>query len=293
MKPLLVIPPAADRWPALRELPVHNERIWQDDLEKRFSDGVPGSQDAFCVVPDGGMLLACAAVCKRHDLGVLNRVFVRDGHRGSGLARAMISSLVSWFEMTGGRWLYVTTTLDLADGLFAKLGFRTLRQTPREPHDHVVLLHAPDDAPADPLSTADGTFSIHDVTRANWPTIATLLFNRAGFDPRLTLDESAMTAETTALELLARQEEGTCHLKAAFHGQRLVGLATVATDTPGEKTYAMTMPHTDVPPQLREAIVKHARSCGYERVDFPMESLVAPKPPKQQPPESAEPRDSE
>jgi GNAT superfamily N-acetyltransferase len=262
----------------LRALPLHEDPLWWDDLHKRFADGVPGTQDAFALVSDGGLILGCASISKRHDVGVLTRLFVQADHRRQGLARALTETLLSWFDMTGGKWLYGTTTTELAETLFGGLGFSVLHRAPREPHDAVVLVRRADDVPPDPLLTADGAFSIHDVTRANWPTLATLLYNRAGPDPRASLDESAVAAERSTLELLAQQEAGTCQLKAAFHGARLVALASVALDAPGDRTYAVIMPHDDAPEKLRDTVIQFARGRGYANVDFPMEALAPRRP---------------
>jgi len=274
MKPLLIIPPAPARWPGLRELPIHDHPLWWDDLQKRFAEGLPGTQDAFALIVDGGLVLACAGLCKRHDLGVLSRVFTRPEHRRRGFCRMLLEALIGWFDMSGGKWLYATTTADLAEVCFRKLSFHTIRRAPRTPHDAVVLLRAVAGVPVDPLSTARGNVAIHDVARANWPTVATLLFNRPGPDPRVPLDESAVQAELTALELLDQQEKGVCQLKAAFHGPRLVALASLATNVTGDRTYAMITPHQDAPAALREAVVALARAKGYQHVDFPMEALA-------------------
>ena len=277
MKPLLVIPPAPARWPALRDLPIHADPLWQDDLEKRFAQGVPRSQDAFAIMPDGGLVLSCAGLSKRHDIGVLNRLFVQPEHRGHGHASHLLETLIAWFDMTGGKWLYCTTTADLAEGLLRKLGFKTIRRAPRTPNDAVVVMRLTGDIYDDPLATADGRTTIHDVARANWPTMVVLMHNRPGPDPRISLDESAVTADQTALELIAQQESGKCLLKAAFRGTRLIALATVAIDHPGERTYAMIMPHSDAPEALREALLEVAHAKGYAQVDFPMEALAPPE----------------
>ncbi len=273
-KPLLVIPPAPARWPALRELPIHPDPLWQDDLEKRFAQGLPRSQDAFAIIPDGGLVLGCAALSKRHDLGVMSRLFVQPEHRGRGYARRLLETLIAWFDMTGGKWLYATATADLAEGLLRKLGFKTIRRAPRTPHDAVVVMRLTGDIYDDPLATADGRLTIHDVSRANWPTMVVLLHNRPGPDPRISLDESAVGADRAALELIAQQEAGKCLLKAAFCGTRLIALGTLAIDQPGERTYAMITPHSDAPPALREALLEVARGKGYSQVDFPMEALA-------------------
>lgn len=279
IKPLLILPPAPARWPAMQDLPLHADPLWQQDLERRFVAGLRGAQDAFAVIPDGGRLLACAAICKRHDLGVLNRVFTRPEHRRRGLARAALGAVVAWFDMTGGKWLYATAPTDLAETWLAAHGFRVLRRSPRTPADTVVLLRAAADVPDDPVSTADGPLTIHDVARVNWPTLVALLVNRLGPDPRVPLDESAALAEQTALELLSRQEAGVCQLKAAFRGPRLVGIATVATDQLGDRTHAMLIPPTGAPPELRHAALALAQSKGYAHADFLMEAL-APQPPE-------------
>ena len=170
--------------------------------------------------------------------------------------------------------MYATTTVDLAEGLFAKFGFKLLRRAPRDRSDAAVIARIAADVPTDPLFSASGEVTIHDITRANWPSLAVLLFNRPGPDSRVSLDESAVTAELTGLDLISRQEAGTCHLKAAFHGARLIGLASVATEPLGDRTYAMITPYTDTPAALREAAIEFAHGKGYDHVDFPMEALA-------------------
>lgn|GEM_PF-954086 len=284
MHPLLIVPPAPARWSAVSALGVHSDPLWQQDFEKRFSEGVPGSQDAFAVLYDSSLCLAIGCISKRHDLGILTRVYVRPEQRGRGLARQLLQALFSWFDMTGGKWLYATTTADLAEGLFRKLGFKTLRRAARTPFDAVVLVReAADVLTSDPLALADGELTIREVSRVNWPTIVVLLLHRPGPDPRISLDESAVGAEQTALELVAQQEAGKCVLKAAFCGPRLVGLASLAVDQTGDRTYAAVMPHaraplfTGEPPwrePLRSAVLEEARKRGYGSVDFPMEALA-------------------
>ena len=274
MKPLLIIPPSPARWPALRDLPLHDDPIWQDDLEKRFARGLPRSQDAFAIFADGGHVLGTACICKRHDLGVLTRVYVQPDHRQRGLARQLVDTVLSWFDMTGGKWLYATTTADLLEGLFSKVRFRDVHRVAATPHDATVILRAAADVPDDPLLAADGPVTVHDLSRANWPTMVVLMHNRAGADPRVPLGESSVAAEATALDLIAQLEAGTCSLKAAFQGPRLIGLASIATQPEGERTYAMIMPHDDVPQVLRNAVVEFAQAGGYQQVDFPMEALA-------------------
>lgn len=273
MKPLLIIPPAPARWPAMQALPLHDDPLWQDDLEKRFAVGVPRSQDAFVVFADGGLMLGCAGISKRHDLGVLSRVFVRPEHRGRGLARQLIETALSWFDMTGGKWLYATAPADVGEALGARFGFRPIRRATQQDSPRVVLLRRAADAPEDPLTTADAGVTVHAITRANWPTLVVLMHNRPGPDPRIPLDDSAVAAEQAALQLVAELEAGECHLLGAFRGPRLIAAASVATGAAGERTYAMIMPHDDIPPALREAVIQFARGRGFAKVDFPLEHL--------------------
>jgi hypothetical protein len=123
-----------------------------------------------------------------------------------------------------------------------------------------------------------GDTVVRDVTRADWPAMVTLLQYSPGPDPRVPLDESAVTAEVFTLDLIDHTERGACALKGAFRGARLVGLATVAIDRSGERTYGMLIPHSAPPPELRAAVLEFAQSKGYAHVDFPMEALRAAEP---------------
>jgi hypothetical protein len=154
-----------------------------------------------------------------------------------------------------------------------------------------MMLRTADGTTSNPMSSVTGSVVIRDVSRADWSLMVSLLQHRPGPDPRVSTDASAVGAENTSLELLSRQEKGTCKLSGAFCGDRLVSLASVATDQLGERTYAMLMPCGDSPPTLREAVIEFARSKGYAQVDFPMETLgeaQAEQPaPAEAPPEPA------
>jgi len=289
MKPLLIMAPAPARWHALADLVGDKGPPWLQDIEQRIIHGVDGGQDAFAVIPEGGRLLANACINRRHDIGILGHVFTRAEHRGLGFARRLISTLLSWFDMTGGKWLHLGTTADLAEGLFAKFGFEITHRVNREPHDGVMMARTADGAASNPLENASGEAVIRDVSRADWPLIVSLLQQRPGPDPRVSSDESAVAAEIAGLELISRQEQGTCKLCAAFCGHRIVSLASVATDQLGERTYAMLMPHSDSPPALREAVLEFARSKGYAQVDFPMEALGEAQAEQLLPAEQSEP----
>lgn len=274
MKPLLIVPPAPARWPALLELLRHKGQPWLNDLERRVCEGIPGAEDAYAVMPAGGQYLASGCINKRGDIGILGHVFTRPDHRRRGHARLLTETLLSWFEMTGGRWLYLGTTAELDEGLYRKFGFRPFRRAAWAPHDRLTMLRTGAGVTEDPLADGHEDVAIRDLTRADWPLMVALLQHREGPDPRVPLGESAVTAEVFTLDLVIHLERGACLLKGAFGGPRLLGVASVATDQPGERTYAMLMPCAGAPPQLRQAAIELAHSKGYTQVDFPMEALA-------------------
>ncbi len=274
MKPLLIVPPAPGRWPALRDLLAHEGAAPLADLEHRFVPGVAGGQDAYAVIVSGGQLLSVAGINKHGDLGVLGQVYTRPEHRGRGYARKVTETVLGWFEMTGGKWLFLTTTDELDEGLYWKFGFAQLHRAEWAPHNRLVMVRIAQGVTSEPLDDAGDSTAVRDVGRVEWPAMVALLQYQAGPDPRVPLAESAVTAELFTLDLLAHEDRGSCQLKGAFRGQRLVGLGSVATDQPGSRTYAMLIPHADTPPELRAAILDLAHAKGYTQVDFPMETLV-------------------
>jgi GNAT superfamily N-acetyltransferase len=276
MKPLLIIPPAPARWPALRDLLADEGDVRLADLERRIAHGLPGAQDAYAVILSGGLCLSVAGINKYGDLGVLGPVYTRPDHRRRGYARQVTETVLSWFEMTGGKWLYLTTTDELDEGLYWKFGFAQMHRAEWAPHNRLMMLRVTHGVTSEPLADATGPVTVRDVTRVEWPAMVALLQYRPGPDPRVPLAESAVTAEAFTLDLLSHQDKGSCQLKGAFCGPRLTALASLAIDQPGSRTYAMLIPHSDGPPELRDAILELARSRGYTQVDFPMETLVRP-----------------
>ncbi len=284
MKPLLIIPPCAARWHALQDLLAHKGPPWLEDIEQRFAQGVAGARDAFAVVPNGGQFVAHACINAFGHTGVLGHVFTRPDHRRRGYALQLLKTVLSWFNMVGGKRIYLGTTVDLAEPLYGKFGFKIIRRTSPAPSeggagaalDRVMMMRVADGQPEDPLADMPGEVAVREVGRAEWPLIVALLQHRPGPDPRVSLDETAVAAEAFVLELINGQARGTCALRAAFRGPQVFGFASVATDQLGERTYAVQMPHNEPLPALREAIVELARTKGYTQVDFPMEALAAP-----------------
>jgi GNAT superfamily N-acetyltransferase len=277
MKPLLMLAPSPTRWPTVQELLGHESDVWLADIRKRVVEGVAGSQDAFAAIPDGGNLLASAMIRRRRDVGVLGQVFTHPAQRKRGCARALLQALLSWFDMTGGKWLYLTGPRELAGGLFEKFGFKVLRLMENQEQPRVTMLRVLGRVTESPFDGISGPVKIRDVARADWVLLVALLQHHCGADPRVGLEESGMAAETTALELIEQQERGACRLIAASRHDRIVGVGSVATDQGGPRTYAMILPHDQPPEGLRNAVLEFARKRGFEQVDFPMEAL-APKP---------------
>ncbi len=274
MKPLLIIPPAPQRWPALQDLYTpHLGAAWLSNMEQRLRHGVAGAEDAYAIIGAGGNVLAAAHINTLGDVGLMGPVFTRPEHRGRGLARAVVQSVLSWFDMTGGKWLLAQTTRALDEALFRKIDFRELRCAAWEPFDRITLIRTGPSVTGEPEADATLPLAIRPLSRRDWPEMVTFLQYFEGPDPRVPLGESAVTAELLTLDMLGHLERGTCELLGAVRGPRLVGLATLATDQPGKRSYAILMPHSAPPPELREAIVSMATQKGYEHVDFPMESL--------------------
>lgn len=270
-KPLLIQPPATNRWPALRELWSHAGPLWLEDLELRLS-GVPDSRDVFSVIYNGSEPLATSCIRAAGDIGVLGEVFTRANQRKRGYAKAVIKAALAWFDMTGGKWLYCGCHAELAP-LFEAHDFKPIHRLARQPIDDVMLQWRAGGVGITPLPMSDGPAQIRGVARADWPLLVALLQDCPGPDPRVNLQESATTAELAMLELIKQQEEGKCTLLAAERAHRVVAVASLATVQPGERSYAMLFPHDSSPSELRAAVEKTAAEKNYKQVDFPMETL--------------------
>lgn len=276
MKPLLILPPAPLRWMATEELLAHEPAARLNDLKVRIAEGVDGAADALAAIPDGSRFHSVACIRRRREIGVVGQMFTQEHQRKKGLARALLQTLLGWFDMTGGKWLYATAPAELVDDFFAHFGFRVLHRGASDGQACVTLLRRLSSAAESPYDAASAEVEIRDVSRGDWPLIVSLHQHLRGADPRSDAAESALLAERTAADLLAQQDDGVCHLRGAFCSSRLVGLASIATERLGDRTYAMLIPHDRPPERLREAVVEFAKSKGYERIDYPMEALAEP-----------------
>lgn len=273
MKPLLIIPPATEHWSALDDLIHHKGPPWLRDIEARLTHGVDGAQDAYAVIPDGGRFLACACINKHNTVGILGHVYTRPEFRRRGYARALMETLLAWFEMMGGQDLYLGTTSELDETLYRKFGFTPLNRAVWAPYDRLTMRRRHPRTPEAPYANLSGDISVRPLTRADWPELMRLLQHRDGPDPRVPLAESAVSAELFGLDLIDHAEDGTALLLGSVQGGRVTGVASIATDSPPPHTYALLIPHTGTPAALRSTAVFAAQQGGYTDLRFPMESL--------------------
>ena len=274
MKPLLILPPSPVRWKPLEQLLAHEDGPWLEDLRIRLTEEMSGAQDAFAILPEGSHCLAGACIRRRDEIGVLGHVFTSPTHRQRGQARSLLQALLSWFDMSGGKWLYLTSSVEVAEYFFEKFGFQVLRHASGGEHPTVTMLRTPSHVPESPFEKLSNEAEIREASRADWALMVALMQYYAGADPRVPLVESALVAETAALDLITQQQAGNCHLMVAVRQKRVIGIGSIAIDQTGERTYAMTMPHDQQTNGLREALVDYARGRGYRQVDFPMEALA-------------------
>ena len=246
-----------------------------EDLRVRFSDGVPRTQDAAAVWLEGAQASAGAVIRRTGEVGVLAHVFTHPAHRQNGRARALLQTLLSWFDMTGGKWLYLSSPGDVASGMFANFGFRMLHSGAEGDTPAVCMLRTPAHTPDTPFAKASGEVQFRPATRADMVALTALLMHHNGPDPRTSVAETAIGAAATALDLVDQSEAGKFHLTVAARRGRVVGAGTLALEPAGRKTHAMVLPYDQTPAGLRENLLDAARVKGFEQVEFPMDALVA------------------
>src|SRR5262245_24311984 len=129
MKPLLILPPAPNRWSSIEDYLDGTPPARIADLRNRFEAPQPEARDAFAIIPNGSLTLAFASIRRVGDIGVLGELSTRPDHRMRGFARSLIQTMLSWFDMTGGKWLYLTSPAGLASAIFENFGFRVLHRS--------------------------------------------------------------------------------------------------------------------------------------------------------------------
>jgi GNAT superfamily N-acetyltransferase len=276
MKPLLIIPPAPNRWSSIDDYLNGATEARIADLRNRFDAPLTDARDAFAIIPNGSLTLAFASIRRMGDIGVFGELSTRPDHRLRGFARSLIQTLLSWFDMTGGKWLYLTTPGALAPAIFENFGFRLLHRSGES--DAVSMLRTLSHVAESPYRGGSGPVRVRDVVRSDWPLIVALLQHHGGADPRVAIADSAAFAEATATDLLNQQDGGACKLLGAESGGKLLGLASLAVDQLGKRSYAMILPHSGGPAELTEAAVALGSAKGYERVEFPLSALANPAP---------------
>lgn len=306
-KPLLILPPAPARRAALEDLLLDLRPAARAEACLRLAEPPAGSRDAIAIVPDGGRALAAACIARRLDVGLLTFVFTRGELRRRGHARRLLQTLLSWFDTTGGRWLFATAPRALIPPMFEPFGFRVLHAgaamygqnataIPGTSHAGVASASpsrssstaSGDPYPQGPTASLVRTLGavgdepflplprdqrVDAISRADWPLLFGLMQYVPGPDPRVPLAESAPAAEQASLDLLDQQDRGLCVLRGVWCHSRLLAAATLATDQLGARSFGALIPPA-APPALREDIVSVAASRGYTHVDFPFEVLA-------------------
>lgn len=272
-KPLLVMPPAPARWMSLESLLDGIDAARLADIRSRFQEQMPGARDAFAMIPNGSLCLAIACIRRSGDLAVLGDVFTRPDHRMRGMARSLLQTLLAWFDMTGGKWLYLTTPAAFGPAIFENFGFRTLHRGDSQDGPVLTMVRTLSHAAASPYATSQEPVAVRELSRSDYPLLVSMLQYHPGADPRVPMAESATTADAIASELLAQRDRGTCLLLGAERDGVLVGAVSLAVDKLGKRTYALALPHSGAPQVLLDAAVAAAMAKGYEQLDFPLSAL--------------------
>ena len=274
---MLILPPAPERWEPLKALLGADPSDWMEDLQRRLGDGPAGARDAFAIIPDGGNTLAHACIRRCGEFGVLGHMFTHENHRRRGLARSLVQTLLSWFDMTGGRWAYAYCPTPLLP-LLEPFGFYVLHR-PRSVREDVALVRPyKSSAGRSPYETLQGDWERRALTAADWPALVCMLQHLSGPDPRVALVDSALGAAQFALDLVRQEQRGACRLLGEFRGGRLLAAASISLEPPAPRTYAMVMPPQLATAELREDVTREAALRGYSTVDFPLERLATSAP---------------
>lgn len=270
MKPLLVFPPAPGRWSAMDALLADVSDAQRADLQTRFCETLPGAQDAFGVIRDGGHFLCAACVRRSGPVAVLGPIVTRETHRRQGLAERTLRAVLTWFDMTGGERLYVTAPAGFSPWL-ERTGFTVLHRAESVPN-RLQTMRRGRAGSGGAERAASSAPIIRAAAPADYALLMELLQDNPGPDPRVTLAESAVAAESTVADWLRQSTRGLCHLLVAIQEGRGAGLAVIASDRLGPRTHAIVAPHSVAPAALRAAVIEFARGRGYEFVDLPFES---------------------
>lgn len=275
MKPLLIIPPAASRLSAIEPLLSTLPAARLADLRERIARMLHGSHDAFAAIPDGPNLLAFACIRRFGGFGLLSDLFARSDVRRQGHGLRMLQTLLSWFDMTGGRWLYATAPADLCTGLLENFGFSTVHAFAIDGVELRFVTRALHTS-GEPFAESRDEATMIPLTRAHVPLMVALCHVRGGSDPRVPAEEFAVSVESLVFDLLAQQDAGRCALVGWLRDGRLLTWGSLATESQSSRTYAMRVPANDaVSDCVQAALCDVAQRKGYQHVDFPLEVAAA------------------
>lgn len=271
MKPLLIVPPAPARLPAIESLLAHAGEARLADLRARLTAPPTGSHDAFAVVPDGANVLAIAAIRRFGPIGVLGDLFIRPDVRRAGHAARLLQTLLSWFDMTAGRWLYLLSPTDVAV-IFENFGFVRGPSARLGETDQVMMLRALSGVAANPYLDLSGQIETIELSRAHWPLMVAMQQVVGGPDPRVSGADASVAAEVVALDLVRESDAGKCAMIGLLQGGCLTAMGSFAIDQMGARTYALRMPASGAAGDaIHAAVLQSAAARGYTHVDFPME----------------------
>ncbi|MFN0136618.1 MAG: hypothetical protein ACKVS9_10940 [Phycisphaerae bacterium] len=275
MKPLLIIPPASSRLHAIEALLAEVAPPRLADVRERLARTPVGAHDAFAAIPDGADVLALACIRRYGGFGLLGELFTRSDVRLQGHAMRLLQTLLSWFDMTGGRWLYATAPAGLCSGLLENFGFVTLRTCAINGAEQRLVTRALSTS-GEPFGESRDEGAMVPLTRAHLPLMVALSHVRSGSDPRVSADEFAVSVESLALELLAQQDAGRCELAGWLREGRLLAWGSLATESHSPRTYAMRVPAGDAASdRVQTALLELAHRKGYQTIDFPLEVAAA------------------
>lgn len=273
MKPLLILLPAPGRWNVVESALAPAQDARRADLAARFATQTEGASDAVAAVPHGSGAAAACVVRRRGDVGVLCDLHTRPERRKQGMARSILQTLLSWFDMTGGRWLYAFVPADGSEQVLENFGFKLLHRNAT----CVSMCRTLGSTPESPLPATRAVVHSRELTPADWPCMVALAQHDPGPDPRVPLAEAALASESAASELCQQHRAGKIALLGAFVDGRLVGYASLAIDALGKRTYAMRTPiRGPEADALAAAVSAMATGKGYELVDYPLEAIAAP-----------------
>lgn len=282
MKPLLILPPETDRIAPIRALltpelaPSHAA-----ELIARVEDAPAGAGDALAVLAEGGNVQGAAFVARQGDLASLTHCVVDPQLRRRGIGRTLLETLLTWFDMTGGKHLYTGCPASLRPWL-ERAGFAPLvHDSPRSSDSATERIPLRRRATADqtsPVPDGFGTIDLRPLTLADLPDVTALLMHRPGPDPRVNERESASSATDIALEIMQKLRREEAFGLAAVQFHRIAAIGWIEVTSASDQARGFTIPGEGVHGALRRGLRELARTQGHPRLEFPFDAYVTKLP---------------